>query len=102
MSSEDQYTYVKRDEDTYFLLRNGVNTNFIVTSYCPGCEPMLFGRAPAPNQLEHYDGCLSDEYYNDGRYNIFKEDDYEEKVNDEEEEENIDSSNGGIKKRMRK
>lgn len=68
MSNEDVYTYVKIDEYGYSIFKNGKDTGAIVTAFCSGCEPIRFGSDPQPNQMAHYDGCMSEDYYDDGRY----------------------------------
>ena len=45
-------TYVKRDENSYYVYINDKKTNKIVNSYCDGCETLQ------PNQMAHYDRCL--------------------------------------------
>ena len=70
MNNQDKITYVKIDEFNYAVYEDGVKTDKIVTSFCEGCAPILLGEGPQPNQMAHYDGCFSDNYYNDGRYNV--------------------------------
>ena len=70
MNNQNKITYVKIDEFDYAVYEDGVKTDKIVTSFCEGCAPILLGGVPQPNQMAHYDGCLGDNYYNDGRYDI--------------------------------
>jgi hypothetical protein len=73
MNNQNKITYVKIEEFNYAVYEDGVKTDKIVTSFCEGCEPILLGEGPQPNQMAHYDGCLGDNYYNDGRYDIIYE-----------------------------
>lgn len=82
MNNQNKITYVKIDEFNYTVYVDGVKTDKIVTSFCEGCEPILNGECPQPNQMAHYDGCLGDNYYNDGRYDVInnEQDAFEELV----------------------
>lgn len=73
MNNQNKITYVKIDEFDYAVYVDGVKTDKIVTSFCGGCAPILLGGGPQPNQMAHYDGCLGDNYYNDGRYNVIND-----------------------------
>lgn len=82
MNNQNKITYVKIDEFDYAVYVDGVKTDKIVTSFCEGCAPILNGEGPQPNQLAHCDGCLSENYYNDGRYDVInnEQDAFEEVV----------------------
>lgn len=84
MNNQNKITYVKIDEFDYAVYVDGVKTDKIVTSFCEGCAPILNGEGPQPNQMSHYDGCLGDNYYNDGRYDVInnEQDAFEEVVED--------------------
>ena len=86
---KDVITYIKKDKYSYFVYKNGKKTDKEVNSFCCGCEENQ------PNQLAHYDGCFGEDYYNDGRYDIYYS-------SSEEEEEEKDSDCEMVRKRMKK
>ena len=88
MNNQNKITYVKIDEFDYAIYEDGVKTDKIVTSFCEGCAPILLGEGPQPNQMAHYDGCLGDNYYNDGRYDIIY-DTFDEHIEEKEDQDDI-------------